>query len=448
MTRATSRPLLSRVLLGAALCCSLLACTAILGSFEVASSSVDASTPDASPVDGAPTDAAADAPDALGDAGAADVAVDAQPPVQPCAVSDAGTLVYPGDPCNFSSDGTPVPAQGACRPGKWACIDVGGGERFGQCLGAVAPVVESCVALPDGTGADENCDGTVDENCPCVSGTKRSCGVGTCVGEQLCTSGKWGTCAGPAPGARVCASALDNDCNGKPDRDEDFCRCQGPAGASSAIGDAVPCSAFGSTGKCTDVPRRCLASGVSFAAWNINCRSGIKNCLDNADNDCDGTQDWKENECFACILNGNRFAAEEQLGFTGTSPNRKGVLGCAGTAANRSAAAALCIPGTTKFKCQLCTAEQWKGLPLDRQARQNYWLADDLEDTVGIGGCNLESPGFVPSVCAAGRVCGTVASEPCAERGCSVRGGAIYQGLGCGAPLAKQPSGGAMCCCQ
>ncbi len=75
---------------------------------------------------------------------------------------------------------------------------------------------------------DNDCDGTIDENCPCTKdGETRDCyggpagteGKGLCLkGKQTCTSGKWTECVGEViPVTEVCEDQKDNDCDGEVD---------------------------------------------------------------------------------------------------------------------------------------------------------------------------------------------------------------------------------------
>jgi hypothetical protein len=87
--------------------------------------------------------------------------------------------------------------------------------------------VEDCGPTGHGNGLDDNCDGKVDEGCPCSPGDVERCfpgppgkhGVGACTdGTQTCIGsaefGGWGDCVGAiTPKAEVC-NMLDDDCNG------------------------------------------------------------------------------------------------------------------------------------------------------------------------------------------------------------------------------------------
>ncbi len=114
-----------------------------------------------------------------------------------------------------------------------------------------ALVAAGCVAAQSGgsealcNGLDDDCDGSIDEGCPCTAGAVQPCflgpparhGVGACVdGAQTCMRGVefapyWGDCVGGIrPGQEVC-DGLDNDCNGCTD-DLEGCTpkwtCPGP----------------------------------------------------------------------------------------------------------------------------------------------------------------------------------------------------------------------------
>ena len=104
-------------------------------------------------------------------------------------------------------------------------------------------------------GLDDDCDGKVDEGCPCSPGQTQPCflgpknyrNVGTCRdGVQTCkvtvraTTGVWGDCVGGiSPSLDVCDNA-DNNCNGC--SDDKLC-CQPPIDCSYDLtvdGDFLP----------------------------------------------------------------------------------------------------------------------------------------------------------------------------------------------------------------
>jgi|SRR5947209_12701931 len=148
---------------------------------------------------------------------------------------------------------TGVCRSGRCFPGR--CVD-NDGDGYGvgptctlrDCDDTNAAINPSMNEIC-GDGIDNNCNGAIDEGCPCVdasgnpvpAGSTRPCGLGICAGTQTCTSGAlWGSClGGQMPLAyEICGNGLDDNCNGQQD--------EGCCGASEFLCDGgVVCSSNG-----------------------------------------------------------------------------------------------------------------------------------------------------------------------------------------------------------
>jgi len=121
----------------------------------------------------------------------------------------AGAIRPSGGPEDGGADGAPAD-------------DGGGGGGDG---GAGEDAGRECED-PDATelcnGADDDCDGSVDEGCDCEDGDTQACwdgtpetrGVGACAdGTQTCAGGAWGPCTGAVePGEELC-DGIDDDCD-------------------------------------------------------------------------------------------------------------------------------------------------------------------------------------------------------------------------------------------
>ena len=114
------------------------------------------------------------------------------------------------EPCYDGPSGTQN--VGPCKNGIRTC---GGDGLWGACEGAVYPTTQAC------KGVDDDCDGLVDEGCPCLGEAPRDCGssLGSCqAGKQRCESNIWSSLCyayrGPTP--EVCDND-DNDCDGQVD---------------------------------------------------------------------------------------------------------------------------------------------------------------------------------------------------------------------------------------
>jgi hypothetical protein len=131
----------------------------------------------------------------------------------------------------------------------------------------------------------------------CVEGATRTCGpasvAGSCrLGKSTCQQGTWSECEGAVlPAARDCSSALDNDCDGRPDNSvDDTCRCVGET--------REPCGThpgFDGHGPCLAGVRSCIVSADKLSSDWSECSGSAgpgpqDSCsLRGDDSDCDGT---------------------------------------------------------------------------------------------------------------------------------------------------------------
>ncbi len=134
----------------------------------------------------------------------------------------AGCACVPGTQAACYSGPPATENVGPCHGGTQLCNAAGDG--YGLCVGEVVPQAETC-----NTAADDDCDGATNEEgagcvCPpsssgaCYTGPAGTENVGTCkAGTHTCNAQgtAWGPCNGEVtPSPDLCASPLDEDCNG------------------------------------------------------------------------------------------------------------------------------------------------------------------------------------------------------------------------------------------
>lgn len=194
-------------------------------------------------------------------------------PVPECGASDPAVSCYDSDPETLD--------VGLCRAGTQACED----GAWSDCEGQQLPVRESC------NGEDDDCDGETDEGCDCLPEETESCyegdagteGVGQCTaGELSCEGGAWSDCAGQVvPDTETCNGA-DDDCDGDVD---EGCDCLPDETQSCYSGPA----ATEGVGACESGLQTCNGSGawgpcVGAIVPELEACNGD-------DDDCDGATD-------------------------------------------------------------------------------------------------------------------------------------------------------------
>jgi hypothetical protein len=189
--------------------------------------------------------------------------------------------------CNDCEPGSFLPCvvdhlYGPCAVGQMLCLT--NGSPSGICQPVEGPEPEVCTDR-----VDNDCNGAVNDGCPCDVGDSHPCGpdsaVGACrQGVQLCEGDVWGTCTGAIfPEPEVCGDRVDNNCNGEVDEN---CGCED--GATRAC-------LTGMDGVCAAGTQTCNTSDHTWTPCLPFSPSSTETC-NGLDDDCDGVAD--EDVCF------------------------------------------------------------------------------------------------------------------------------------------------------
>jgi streptogramin lyase len=206
--------------------------------------------------------------------------------------------------------------RGVCRGGRRDCALVGTEARWQACMGQILPGAECAGGTAN--GADDDCDGLVDEGCldadrdgspwpdDCDDsdaaihpGATETCNERDDNCNHVTDEGvtnRCGTC-GAVP-METCGDGRDDDCDGLPD---DGCTCTGGATQDCFLG---PAGTEG-VGRCRAGRQTCAAMS-EFATWGA-CTGAvgpIPEVCNGEDDDCDGDVDerWAtgSNACGYC----------------------------------------------------------------------------------------------------------------------------------------------------
>jgi hypothetical protein len=294
-----------------------------------------------------------------------------------------------------------------------------------ECTGFVAPAAEQCGAAD---AVDEDCNGAVDDECPCAGTETQRCyegpaftaGVGVCrAGRQVCTSGVFGPCEGAVmPSPESCDNdGADDDCNRRVD---------------DVSGRNGLCFDFTKLGACFFGTRVCSASGELVCDTPAPSRNEV--ACDRIDEDCDGRVDedfplaTDEANCGAC---GTRCGANQRC-CGGTCRNIQSDAANCGGCNTACDAGAACCGGA----CTVTNSDQHcGGCGIACGAQQDCCgsTCTSTDTTANCGGCNIAcapGQGCCSSGCAAldtSTNCGAcgvtcTAEQACCDGACEILG--------------------------
>ena len=173
---------------------------------------------------------------------------------------------------------------GACMTGKITCQN---GTK--ACVPSVQPAPEKC------DGADNDCDGVVDDNIPGTGGSCSTGYPGVCSAGEIKCQNNTIDCFPLIPQSTEVCDGIDNDCDGSTDE-------MNP-------GSGVNCNT-GKPGVCSGGKTNCVNGAIECTP---NVAAAPEVCNNQIDDNCDGQVDESspeqcdgvDNDCNGVIDNGN-----------------------------------------------------------------------------------------------------------------------------------------------
>ncbi len=278
-------------------------------------------------------------------------------------------------PCYSGADGTQ--GTGPCHGGTQTCS----GNHWGACAGEVDPSPETCI----NDGADDDCDGVVDDvpgrGDPCTNAMLQ----GACRnGMRDCTAGSL-TCVTPGMTTETC-NGIDDDCNGTIDDGFDLLTDPANCGmCGNACSPGLDCCG----GTCTDT----TSAMTSCGSCGHMCGSG-QDC-------CGGACVDTGSDAMSCGACGHA-CGDGQACCGGTCVDTRVDEGNCGGCGTSCASGEMCCGGTcgSPDACSGCTPDCASGRSCCSGSCANL-----SSDTANCGSCG--------HACAAGDLCcgGTCVAE-------------------------------------